>query len=350
MTHLDFKYSLLSVAAFAMLVWSAVVSAAEPFSLKRCELLPLPEHQVSFQIDGVEKTRWHFGSQYPRPFFYPFYGPSGTSLTRMGHPGAENHDHHRSVWFAHNSVAGVDFWSDRTDARIRQKHWCSYRDGDDEAIMASRLGWYDGSGKELMEQDVAAALRPLEAGECALEIQITLRPPGKTDSVALGKTNFGLLAVRVAKTVSVFFGGGQLANSEGQQGEKAIFAQHARWCDYSGPVAAGQGPDRKAVIEGITYFDHPENPRYPTAWHVREDGWMGASFSMEEGFTIAADAPLTLRYLLYAHAGPYDAAKAQTVHEAFAKRPGFQIVKPTGPHRQYEVERKPPADAEKSRR
>jgi hypothetical protein len=76
---------------------------------------------VSFQIDGVEKLRWHYGNEYPRPFFFPFNGPSGVSLTRMGHPGASNHDHHRSIWFAHHDVNGVDFWSDNTESRIRQK-------------------------------------------------------------------------------------------------------------------------------------------------------------------------------------------------------------------------------------
>ena len=316
--------------------------AGEPFAPNRCELVPLAEHQVSFQIDGEEKTRWHFGAEYPRPFFYPLNGPSGTSLTRMGHPGAQNHDHHRSVWFAHHDVGGVDFWSDGTDARVRQKSWYCYRDGDDEAVMASVSGWYDGQGKELMEQDVVAALIPCEGGEHALEIQITMRPPAGAESVELGKTNFGFLAVRVAKTVSVHFGGGTLSNSEGQQGEEAIFGKPARWVDYSGPVAVGRGAGRKTVAEGITYFDHPTNPRYPTPWHVREDGWMGASFCMHEGFTIAADAPLTLRYLLHAHRGGYDHAKAQAVHEAFAERPGFQIAKATRPHRQYEVERSTP--------
>ena len=316
----------------------------EPFVPPRCEVLPLPEQQVSLRVDGVEKTRWHFGNQYPRPFFYPFNGPSGTSLTRMGHPGAENHDHHRSVWFAHHNVAGVDFWSDQTAGRVRQKHWYSYQDGDDQAVMASVTGWYDGSGQELMEQDVIAVLIPLDEGEHALEIQITMRPVAKDKPVALAKTNFGFLAVRVAKTISTHFGAGQLTDSEGRQGEPAIFGKQARWMDYSGPIAVGSGPDRKAVIEGITYFDHPENPRYPTHWHVRADGWMGASFCMQEGIVITADAPLTLRYLLHAHRGGYDPVKAQAVHEQFAQRPGLEIGKGTKGHCQYEVNRKAVAD------
>lgn len=329
--------TLLLISLLMSAAGSAQDSPDEQFKLNRCELIPLPEHQVSFQIDGEEKTRWHFGNEYPRPFFYPFNGPSGTSLTRMGHPGAQNHDHHRSVWFAHAKLAGVDFWSDNTEARVRQKFWTAYRDGQDEAIMASVTGWYDEEGVELMEQDVVAALRPLENNEHLLEIQITMRPPEEAESVELEKTNFGFLAVRVAKTLAVHFGGGVLSNSEGAVGEKAIFGQSAKWMDYSGPIASGSGPDRKTVIEGITYFDHPANPRYPTHWHVRSDGWMGASFCFDEGFTLTKEAPLTLRYLLHAHNGGYDAKSASSVAGEFADRPGFESGKTGRQHRQFEV-------------
>jgi hypothetical protein len=147
--------------------------------------------------------------------------------------------------------------------------------------------------------------------------------------VELGKTNFGFLAVRVAKSLSVFFGGGQLTDSEGRDGEPAIFGQRAQWMDYSGPVAEG-------VTEGITFFDHPKNPRSPTHWHVRSDGWMGAAFCLSEGHTIAPDAPLTLRYLLHAHRGAVHRARAAQVLAGFAAAPLFEVVKSKGPHRHFE--------------
>ncbi|MCH7687320.1 MAG: PmoA family protein, partial [Planctomycetes bacterium] len=87
-----------------------------PGKIPRCQVIPLAEHQVSLQIDGTERLRWHYGRQYPRPFFFPFAGPSGSWLTRMGHPGAPNHDHHRPIWFAHARVLGIDFWSEQTEA------------------------------------------------------------------------------------------------------------------------------------------------------------------------------------------------------------------------------------------
>ena len=183
------------------------------YKLPRCEVIPLDGHQVSLRIDGVEHLRWHYGGEYPRPFFFPLRGPSGSSLTRMGHPGAPNHDHHRSIWFAHHKVLGIDFWSENTTARIRQKEWLVYDDGDEQAIMAVRLGWYDGHDPaELLEQELIAILRPGEPGETRLELQSTFRP--QSTMLEFGQTNFGFLAVRVAKSISAHFGGGQLTNSE----------------------------------------------------------------------------------------------------------------------------------------
>ena len=181
----------------------------------RCQLLPLPDQQVAFQVDGKECLRWHFGTQYPRPFFYPLNGPSGQSLTRMGHPGAPNHDHHRSVWFAHAKVLGINFWGDTTEARIRQHRWLVYQDGEQEAVMASEIGWYDGHQPEpLLKQVLVATLQPDKnpdkKGQYQLELQSTLTPTAET--LELQQTNFGLLAVRVAKNLSAYFGGGTLTN------------------------------------------------------------------------------------------------------------------------------------------
>src|SRR5215207_1190591 len=206
----------------------------------RCTILPLPDHRVSFRIGRAERLRWHYGPQYPRPFFYPLIGPaSGESLTRMGHPGAPDHDHHRSVWFAHEKVSGVNFWSDQTRARVRQKEWLAYQDGDAEAVMAVRLGWADGHDpKDLLEQDLFAAAAPGPDRETFLELQTTFRPTA--NQLEFGKTNFGFLAVRVAKAISAFFGGGTLTNSDGAAGEPAIFGKPARWVDYSGEQPGGR--------------------------------------------------------------------------------------------------------------
>ena len=309
-----------------------------PYVFPRCQCLPLPGQQVSFTIDGTERLRWNFSSAETRPFFYPVLGPSGHALTRMGHPGAPDHDHHKSVWFAHNKVHGINFWADTSPARIRQTEWLAYHDTDDAAVMGVKLHWLDGHDPApLLEQRLIVAVRPgPQTGETLLEVQSQFRPTA--DLLELEKTNFGLLAVRVAKSLSVHFGGGQLTDSEGRVGEPAIFGNAARWMDYSGPVPGG-------LTEGIAFIEHPSNPRHPTHWHVREDGWMGAAFCLQEAWQLRKDQPLTLRYLLYVHTGGADPAKIEAAFQNYAALPPFEIQRSQQKNEFWAIERMPAASS-----
>ena len=317
--------------------------------LPRCEATPRPGHQVAFSVDGEERVSWHYGDEYPRPFFFPLRGPSGAELTRMGHPGAPNHEHHRSIWFSHKSVTGVDFWGDYSPARITQHDWLAYEDGDAEAMMAVLLRWYDGHDPQpLMEQQVMVSVRPAPgaAAETLLEIDTTFTPTASM--LELGQTNFGFFAVRVAKSISAYFGDGELTNDAGVRGEPQLFGKPSRWMDYSGSVrpavAAGESPT-KPVSEGITFFDHPDNPRHPAHWHVREDGWMGASMTMNESLLLTKQSPLRLRYLLHAHAGLADQQRAEFLFNTFASAPPMELVSGREQkvrHRQYLLRRRSP--------
>jgi hypothetical protein len=302
----------------------------------RCEIIPEPQQQAAFLVDGREVTRWHFHHDAPRPFFHPLRGPkSGRSLTRMGHPGAPDHDHHLSVWFAHHKVLGIDFWGIAATSTVRQRNWLVYDDGDDAARMAVLLDWLDGHDPQpLLEQELIAVLRPLEGGEYTLDLQSTFTP--RAEQIEFQQTNFGFLAVRVAKSISGGFGGGAITSSTGLVGEQAIFGTAAEWMDYSGPMPLA-GEERASVTEGVTYFDHPSNPTFPAKWHVREDGWMGASACRDAPLTARRDAPLRLRYLLHVHSGPVDAARAAAVAAEWKSRPRLEAVKSKQPHRQYEL-------------
>ncbi|MEC8557196.1 MAG: PmoA family protein [Planctomycetota bacterium] len=308
----------------------------------RCEVIP-EIGKVSFRIDGVEKTCWVFGASanYPRPFFYPLNGPSGQTLTRMGHPGAPDHDHHQSVWFAHHDVEGESFWANDKGTTIRQQQWLAYEDGDDAAQLACLIGWYGKDGNELLQQELVVAILPAEKGQYELEIQSTFTPGAGREVTQLGKTNFGFLAVRVAKSVAERFGGGSLTDSEGRETEKNIFGKQANWMDYSGwiysrPKSRG---NRIATAEGITFMEHPDNVSYPTHWHVRADGWMGASPGMQRPINITSENPLQLRYSLFVHSGVCDADLIDTRHEAFSKRPAFEVIASPEPHVRHAIRR-----------
>jgi hypothetical protein len=284
----------------------AVAGPAAPPDFPRVQVVPQPGTQFSFQVDGREVLRYLAGPEAPKPYFFPVVGPCGRPVTRIGHPhDPVTHGHHLGLWIGHKDVNGVNFWElGPKSGRIVHDRVLKLDDGA-AATLAARATWVDADGKALLADERTWTLRPVEGtagesgfGEFLLDLDLTLAPAAAP--VTLGKTPFGLLAVRVAKTMGVNDGGGRITNSEGKTGEPEIFWKPARWCDYSGPAAPG-------IVNGITIFDHPKNPGHPTAWHVRSDGWMGASVTQGEAVGITKEQPLTLRYRIWVHRGACDA-------------------------------------------
>jgi hypothetical protein len=287
----DFAYFFLMLLAGTNL-WAQEVPPT-PKPVPRMQVIPMPYHQASFQRDGVEITRYHFGPGLHRPFLFPVIGQSGTSLTRMGHPhDPESHSHHNSVWISHNDVDGISFWSDRGGGKIRHKRIVKFEDAGERSSIITENQWITNEGKVLLLETRRVIVLLLPDSEWLLIIDMEFKATDST--VTLGKTPFGMIGVRMAKTIGVNDGGGRIRNSEGAVNEKDVFWKRAKWVDYSGAVT-------NENLEGITLFDHPDNPNFPTYFHVRNDGWMGASLTFDGPRKIQPNEPLHLRYGLYVH-------------------------------------------------
>lgn len=284
----------------------------------RVQVIPEVD-RASFRIDGAERLGYEFGPTSSRPFFYPLVGPSGATLTRMGHPNPVGHEHHKSIWFGHQQVNGVNFWEEprNADTRIRHRRVTLYHDGDEFGGMAADLDWWS-LGRTLLRQTLVVVLEPLGPAGFAVEFQSRFESAGAP--VELGRTNFGFLGVRVAKTLSEQFGGGVLSNDSGARGEAAIFGRRSRWVDYTGPSRSDQ-------VEGLCLMDHPDNPHHPTPWHVRRDGWMEPAFNLAESYGVAVGHPLDLRYRLLVHRGDPTLASLLAAWDDFARRPPY-VVRP----------------------
>jgi hypothetical protein len=172
----------------------------------------------------------------------------------------------------------------------------------------------EADGKLLLRERRRTEARLLEGAEWLLLIDLRLEaPPGQP--VTLGKTPFGLVGVRMAKTIGVNDGGGRITNSAGGVNEKEVLWKRAKWVDYSGPVTDD-------VVEGVTLMDHPSNPNHPTFFHVRNDGWMGASLTYDADRVIEPGKALTLRYGLYVHGA------AQTPEQLNRRWTEFSTLEP----------------------
>jgi hypothetical protein len=326
MTLRTFAFCLALVAPPAEAFGQATPPPLNPIPATLVE--PLPHHQMRFLHGDRELTRYHFDPADRRPFLFPIAGPSGLSLTRMGHPhDPVSHSHHNSVWISHHLVNGVNFWGDAGSnlGRIVPQRIEQIEDADEGAWLTAVNHWVnEKTGEVLLLERRRIEVRPLEKNEFLTVIDLEFSPQKQV--VTFDKTPFGLVGVRMRKTIGVHDGGGLIRNSEGAQGEKGtdatgaplgkggVFWKPARWCDYSGPVT-------KTASEGVTLFDHPSNPNHPTVFHVRDDGWMGASLTFDAPRTLEPNTKLRLRYGLYAHAGTPTVADLDARWKAFAALP-----------------------------
>jgi hypothetical protein len=96
------------------------------------------------------------------------------------------------------------------------------------------------------------------------------------------------------------------ADAKDSKREAQTWGKRAEWCDYHGPV--------EGKIMGVALFDHPDNPRHPTWWHVRDYGLLAANPFGQHFFEknpnehqgdlkFAKGQSLTFRYRFYFHAG-----------------------------------------------
>ena len=291
------------------------------------------DDRLRVEINGNLFTEYHF-KNVPRPFLYPLIGASGAGMTRnwpMKESPNEEHDHlhHRSFWFTHGDVNGHDFWTEHEGAgRIVHARFDEITSGKNAGVIKSRNNWVSKVGKIICTDEQTLRIYALPDHERLFDFQITLH--ADHGDLNLGDTKEGTMAIRVAETMRVekpistkgakpSRGEGQIVNSDGLR-DGAAWGKRANWCDYSGPV------DGKMV--GIAFFDHPENPNYPTWWMVREYGLFAANPFGRQAYEntptkgdvkIPAGKSLTLRYRFFIHEGDEKQARVAQRYQEFLK-------------------------------
>jgi hypothetical protein len=296
------------------------------------QAVPLPQSITSFQLHGRELTAMHFDAGDMRPFWYPMLGSKGISLVRMGHPhDPQSHSHHNGVWISHNKVNGLDFWGDHTKPEVQGRiintavPTEAYSDSDEGATMQMINHWVKAAdGSVQLIETRRSEVRPLDGLKSwLLLIDLEYAAP-KGMTTVFEPSYFGLVGVRMAKSIGVHDGGGRVLNSEGQLNEAGTFRKPARWCDYSGRICNDDDG-----FAGITLMNHPANPQSPTPFHVRDDGWMCACLTSEEpalSIEVTETKKLRLRYALWVHDGVPTLAQGEAMWQQFAAMPLADLV------------------------
>lgn len=303
------RYSAVPVL-FAALAAGAAQETSSASSSKGVKITEAPD-RLRVEMDGQLFTEYFF-NDVPRPYCYPLMGPGETPMTRnwpMKNTPDEEHDHkhHRSLWFTHGAVNGHDFWSEEKDfGKIVHQKFTKVSSGKDSGVIQDRNNWVAADGTTVCTDERTLRIyAPKNPHERLADFEITIH--ASNGDLTFGDTKEGTMAVRLAETMRLKgkVGHGHIINSEGiRDGE--TWGKRAKWCDYYGPV------DGKTV--GIAIFDHPQNPRHPTWWHVRDYGLFAANPFGQHDFeklkdknagnlTVPNGKSVTFRYRLYLHEG-----------------------------------------------
>jgi len=291
---------------------------AEPAPTQGVELVQKGPGTLDVSVGGEYLTTYHFGDVI-RPYLYPVYAHGGMGVTRNwpmveGILGEDHdHPHHKGIYTAQGEVNGVDNWGDGA-----RHGWIVHREftrmfgGPAAAGFTEELEWTDPDRKTIMTETRRMLFFLTPAHARVFDYETVFH--ASAGQVTMGDTKEGgLLSVRVASSMDVDApgGGGRIENGYGAVSEAETWGKQAPWCDYSGP--------RAGEWRGIALMDHPDNPRYPTHWHVRNYGLMTANpiglhdFTGDPGrrwdLVIPAGESVGWRYRVLIHDG--DARQAQ---------------------------------------
>ena len=309
--------------------WSIELLGKAPKGKDRIKVLTQGRGSSRIDIDGKVFSSYVYGGKgLYKPYFYPLHNPAGSNLTRhypLKSPAKgerADHPHHRSLWFTHGEVNGVDFWDEGpATGRIVHRGFKSKESGAVYGRLVSTNSWETVKGEKILEERRDVKIIPLEGGQVLMDFDITL--VATEGAVHFGSTKEGSFGIRVAGTMKQT-SGGSIRSSRGGSGASECWGKPAEWIDYYGRVGG------KEV--GVTIMDHPGSFRHPTHWHVRDYGLFAANpfghrhfygkKEAEKGaYRMLKGQSIRLRYRLYLHHGNTVKASVKSVYAGFSQPP-----------------------------
>jgi hypothetical protein len=294
-------------------------------------------HQIDVTIDGKPFTTYYFDPAIAKPYLMPLRTASGAVVTRdfpvrndasKGDPKASAFEpHQRPLYFGHGDVDGLDFWQEPAFDHYYSDHGHQAyghmvlksvekaSSENDAATVRARFTLNDPSNRVIAEETQTFTFRgdaQTRVIDCEFVLYATAGP------LDIGDTKEGTFGIRLAPELSAPLG--RMLNSNGAQGEKAIWGKPADWVDYEGMISG------RPV--GIAVFDSPSSFRHPTTWHARAYGLFAANpFGAREftgdpskdgSWSVPEGKSVTFRYRVLIHEGEFGPAEIGAAYSKYA--------------------------------
>lgn len=342
--HIKMEGAKTVVAENPNAVWELlfVVNGLKPYeqrvyqieTAEKSEFVKIERNDSKVTVHAGDKPytefRYVVTDEMPRPILYPVYGPSSARMTR-GYPmdpaldtEKKDHPHHQSFWVSHGDVNKVNFWHlGEQQGYQRHENFTALESGSVAGRIETIMNWEDEKGNHILKERRAMTFWAPSDDIRIIDVDSTFI--ADSGDVVFGDTKEGgLLSLRVAGTMKESSNlGGVITNSHGQVGMKEAWGKAAPWCDYSGPV------DGKTA--GMTIMDHPDNPFYPTQYHVRDYGLFTANpFGLSHytnnkdndgSQTLKHGSTWRCQYRVYIHPGDVKSGNVAGQYDAYVNAP-----------------------------
>ncbi|HOJ32120.1 MAG TPA: PmoA family protein [Candidatus Hydrogenedentes bacterium] len=286
-------------------------------------------------IDDQLFTAYYYSKENKKPYLWPLNVQEDISITRnwpMGEKAlTDDHPHQKSFWSAYGNVNGADCWMEGENSGYQIPQEVTYGSGDAYGWILSRNIWTNKAKEPVISETREYRFYATSPKTRIFDVTITFQAD-YGDALFKDTKEGGLVSVRMRDDLTEKFGKGVITNAEGKSGMAACWGKPSPWCDYSGPLE-GVG------VVGIALFDHPSNFRYPTCWHVRDYGLMGANcfgyaaFTAKDpepkngDYTLPAGQKLVFKYRVYVHTGDVTEARVADRYADFATPPEVSWAK-----------------------
>lgn len=265
-------FSMLSDSLFAQDSTATETAKKSRFELKQSD------EKIEVLLDGKLFTRYHAKSG-AKPILWPVVGPGGVEVTR-GYPMRDattdeksDHRHHRSIWFTHGDVNGVDYWTEPKDegptrgfGQIVHREFLAV-ETDPTPQIKTRNEWVNSAGEKVLS-DYRTMSFGADDTRRWIDFDVQLVADVEDKPVKFGDTKEGSFGVRVAGWMKVDGSDGHIINNLKNE-DKDAWGKAASWVDYHGK--------KDGETLGVAILNHPSSFRFPSYWHVRTYGLFAAN-------------------------------------------------------------------------
>ena len=278
---------------------------AKEDSPKRYSIEQKASHLLIKADDEVFTRYNHLGAW--KPYFWPVNGTSGSVVRGSG---GGDHPHHTGLFMSyggHGEGGSANIWSDWDEppygpcGKMLHQRFVRMTEGPIYAEFVEDVIYVKGNGDVFLDERRTARAWYSDNGARFLDLHFEATPP-----LDIGKRQFMLVA-RIAPSMKIP-DEGHVENSEGDIGRKETHHKKALLCDFSGKVGDG--------VNGITFFDHPQNPEHPGFWgEIAVPSQMSLLHHPPDELP---DGRLHLRFRVYVHDGLTGDAQIGERYQSYA--------------------------------